>query len=171
MRKGVCWSRQGCLSSGRSQFTSGQVNIHSSMYQALCTTCQLKGCNHNLKIVTWWKCLELDKTAPRRQVGKSGYIQVYNQGNTRSEHQRSGYQVKEFSIPGMGRCNPLGTLNSFLSHPPQLWGAGGSTPFPYSPCISPSSWAIKGGVGVATSSGLQFGIRIWRSEIAAGFDT
>ena len=106
------------------QFTSGQVNVHSSMYQALCTTCQLKGCNHNLKIVTWWECLGLEKTAPRTQVGKSGYIQVYNQGNSRSEHQRSGYQVKEFSIPGIGRCNPLGSLNSFLSHAPQLRGAG-----------------------------------------------
>lgn len=41
------------------QFTSGQVNIHSSIYQALCTTCRLKRCNHNLKIVTWWECLGL----------------------------------------------------------------------------------------------------------------
>ena len=74
------------------QFTSGQVNIHSSIYQALCTTCRLKRCNHNLKIVTWWECLGLgarekalsssEKTAPRRQVGKSGYIQVCNQGSS-----------------------------------------------------------------------------------------
>ena len=36
---------------------------------------------------------------------------------------------------------------------------------------SPSSSAIKGGLGVATSSGLQLGIHIWRPEIADGCDT
>ena len=41
------------------QFTSGQVNIHGSMYQALCTSCRLKRCNHNLKVVIWWECLGL----------------------------------------------------------------------------------------------------------------
>ena len=31
--------------------------------------------------------------------------------------------VKEFSILYMGRCRPLGSLNSFLSYAPQLSGA------------------------------------------------
>ena len=33
------------------------------------------------------------------------------------------YQVKEFSILCMGRCKPLGSLNTFLSYAPQLSGA------------------------------------------------
>ena len=47
-----------------------------------------------------------------------------------SEHQRlllvkeTRYQVKEFSVLlCMGRCKPLGSLNSFLSYAPQLSGA------------------------------------------------
>ena len=33
------------------------------------------------------------------------------------------YQVKEFSILHMERCKPLGSLNSFLSYAPHLFGA------------------------------------------------
>ena len=87
-----------------------------------------------------------EKTAPRRQEGKSRYIQVCNKGSSQSEHQRSGYQVKEFSILCMGRCRPLGPLSSFLSYALQL---SGLILFPCSPCFlhSPSSSAITVGVG------------------------
>ena len=51
------------------------------------------------------------------------------------------YQVKELSMLCMGRCKPLGSLNSFLSYAPQL---SGLILFPCSPCflLSPSSSAI-----------------------------
>ena len=70
------------------------------------------------------------------------------------------YQVKEFSILCMGRCKPLGSLNTLLSYAPQLSGAK-SYFFVHlkewqmvAPCIPPapqqSPW------GVAASAGWQF---------------
>ena len=70
------------------------------------------------------------------------------------------YQVKEFSILFMGRCKPLGSLNTFLSYAPQLSGAK-SYFFVHlkewqmvAPCIPPapqeSSWWM------AASDGWQF---------------
>ena len=79
-------------------------------------------------------------------MGKSGYIQVCNQGNTRSD-QRLGYQVKDFSIPGMGRCNPLVALNSLLSHAPQLWGAGCQLRFLVHLAFPPAPEQSRAGLG------------------------
>ena len=39
------------------------------------------------------------------------------------------YQVKEFNILCMGRCKPLGSLNSFFSYDPHLSGATEFIPF------------------------------------------
>ena len=62
--------------------------------------------------------LVTQKTAPRRQEGKSGSLLLCDWRSRQSEHQRS-----VFSILCMGRCKPLGSLNLFLSYAPQLSGA------------------------------------------------
>ena len=69
------------------------------------------------------------------------------------------YEVKEFSILCMGRCMPLGSLNSFLPYAPQLSEANPVSLIPlrsgrFATCIPPapqqSPW------GVAASTGSQF---------------
>ena len=62
------------------------------------------------------------KTAPRRQEGKSSYIQVCNKGSRQSEHQKSDIELRNLAFC-LGRCKPLGSLNSFLSYAPHLSGA------------------------------------------------
>ena len=72
-----------------------------------------------------------ERTAPRRQGGKPGYIEVLQQRagspNVKrllliKENQVS--QVKEFSIfLCMGRCKSLGSLKSFLWCAPEVSGA------------------------------------------------
>ena len=138
--------------------------------------------SHNLKVqgyFIWWDSVQdseprkqylstSEKTAPRRQKGKSGYIQVCNKGSRQSEQKRSG--IKEFSILCMGRCQPLGSLNLFLSYAPQL---SGPILFPCSPCFlhSPSSSAITVGGGSShwiTVLGAL--IHIWRPGITDGCD-
>ena len=39
-----------------------------------------------------------DKTAPRRQEGKSAYIQVCNKGSRQTEHQRSGIKLRKLAL-------------------------------------------------------------------------
>ena len=90
---------------------------------------------HNLKVkcsFIWWECLgplslgdsSSEKMTPRRQGKGRGEVdlyEVYNKGCRQSEHQSSG--IKEFNILCMGRCKPMGSLNSLLSNAPQLSGA------------------------------------------------
>jgi len=113
-----------------------------------------------------------EKTAPWRQEGKSGYIQVFNKGSKQSEHQKSGSKLRNSAfcvwedasfwahwfIPFMSTSAIWGP-SCFLAHLassfPQLlssqrggWGGG---------CIH---WiAVLGAL-----------IRIWRPEIADGCD-
>ena len=39
-----------------------------------------------------------EKTAPRRQEGKSAYIQVCNKGSRQSEHQRAGIKLRKLAF-------------------------------------------------------------------------
>ena len=98
-----------------------------------------------------------EKTAPRRQEGKLGYISVCNKGSRQSKP-NVRYQVKEFSILCMGRCKLLGSLNSFLSYSPQLWGQSYfiASCIPSAPQQSP--W------GLAASTGFQF----WEPSLTFG---
>ena len=69
----------------------------------------------------WWECLGLlsrgvsilvtQKTAPRRQEGKSGSMLFCNRRSRQSEHQRL-----VFSILCTGRCKPLGSFHMHLSY-------------------------------------------------------
>ena len=66
------------------------------------------------------------------------------------------YQVKEFSILSMGRCKPLGSLNSFLSRISAIWGQSCflvhiAACIPPAPQPSPS-----GGGGVVAASAGSF---------------
>ena len=64
-----------------------------------------------------------EKAVPRSQEGKSGCIQLCNKRSRQCKYQKIKYQVEEFSILWMGKCKPLGSLNSFFSDSPQLSGA------------------------------------------------
>ena len=80
------------------------------------------------------------------------------------------YQVKEFSILCMGRCKPLGSLNSFLSYAPHSLGL---ILFPYF-WQSPSSKAITLGRGAGSSfcwiAVLVALIHIWKPGITDSCD-
>ena len=80
------------------------------------------------------------------------------------------YQVKGFSILPLGRCKPLSSLKSFLSHAPQLSGANLVSLFTLF-LHSPSSSEITLGSGsipwIPVWGAL---IHIWRPEIADGCD-
>ena len=54
--------------------------------------------------------------------GLPGYLQVCNKGSRQSERRRSTIKLRDLHL-GMGRCKPLGSLNSFLSYAPHLSGA------------------------------------------------
>ena len=76
----------------------------SSTFQVL----SIEKCSHNVKIEScflWWECLGLrqhlsssEKTALRRQKGKSGYIQVCNRESRQPEHQRSGIRLRNLAF-------------------------------------------------------------------------
>ena len=84
--------------------------------------------SHNLKAEScfdWWKCLELRarKTAsqwlwenPKKGGGEISLYTSLQQRKQAVWTSRIRYQVKEFSILCLGRCKPLGPLNSFLSY-------------------------------------------------------
>ena len=89
----------------------------------------------NLKVESyfiWWECLGLlwaqgggsISVALRKllQGGGKESQAVYTFATTDQAiwTLKIKYQVKEFSILCMGRCKPLGSLNSFLSYAPQL---------------------------------------------------
>ena len=70
----------------------------------------------------------------------------------------------------MGRCKPLGSLNSLLSYAPQPSGA---ILFPCSPCFLHSSSSSASTVGHGSIPWMEvLGalIQIWRPEIADGCD-
>ena len=98
-----------------------------------------------------------------------GEVRLYTslqQGEQAVWSSKIRYQVKEFRVLCMGRCKPLGSLNSLLSYAPQPSGA---ILFPCSPCFlhSPSSSAITSIHWIAAWGAL---IHIWRPEIADGCD-
>ena len=100
--------------------------------------------SHNLKVESyfiWWECLGpwAWETASQylwencsREAGR-GVRAIYKFATKGAgslnvkdycEVRKIRYQVKEFCILlCMGRCKPLGSLNSFLSYAPQLSGA------------------------------------------------
>ena len=86
------------------------------------------------------------------------------------------YQVKEFSILCMGRCKPLGSLNSLLSNAPQLSGTNPVSLLSLrtvrrSDLHSPSSSAIIVGVsGILWIAFWGAHSHVWRTEIADGCD-
>ena len=59
------------------------------------------------------------KTAPRRQEGKSAYIQVCNKGSRQSELRRSGIKLRNLAFCVWEDAS-LWALNSLLSYTPQL---------------------------------------------------
>ena len=83
----------------------------------------------------WWQCLRLqaleiqnlsssEKTAPKRQQGKSGCMQVCNKGSRQSEDQRSCTKLRNVAFyVCMGRCKPLVSLDSIFPYAAQLSGA------------------------------------------------
>ena len=83
------------------------------------------------------------------------------------------YQIKEFSTLCMGRCKPLGSLNSFLSYAPHSLGL---ILFPCSPYFwqSPSSKAITLERGAGSSfcwiAILAALIHIWKPGITDSCD-
>ena len=101
--------------------------------------------------------LVTQKTAPRRQDGKSGSMLFCNRRSRQSEHQRS-----VFSILCTGRCKPLGSLNLFLSYAPQLSGANHVSLFTFwsgrwLSLAFPQLLRSHLWVAVADSTGSQFG--------------
>ena len=72
--------------------------------------CQLKKYCHNLKVGILFSgniqdseprrqhLSSSEKTAPRRQEGKSGYIQVCNKASRQSEHQRPGVKLRNLAF-------------------------------------------------------------------------
>ena len=117
--------------------------------------------------------LVTQKTAPRRQEGKSGSMLLCNRRRRQSEHQRS-----VFSILCMGRCKPLGSLNLFLSYAPQLSGANHVSLFTFwsgrwlslafPQLLRSQSLGGSGRFHLVTVWGSL--IHIWRPEIADGGD-
>ena len=74
-------------------------------------TCRLENRVTTWKVesyLIWWEGLGLlaweqdlsssKKTAPRRQEGKSGFIQVCNKGSRQSEHERSGIKLRNLAF-------------------------------------------------------------------------
>ena len=124
--------------------------------------------SHNLKIKSYFfgwnvqyseprrqQLSSFEKTAPRRQEGKSGNIQVCNKESRQSKHQRSGIKVRNSAFYVYGRCRPLGSLNAFLSQAPQLSGAN---PVSLLTLFLASSQLLSNhGVGMAASAESQFG--------------
>ena len=98
--------------------------------------------SHNRKVQSyfiWWECLgpeprrqhlcSSEKTVPGGWRGGSQVISKFAIKGAGSlnikdycEVRKIRYQIKECSILYMGRCKPLGSPNSFLSHAPQLSG-------------------------------------------------
>ena len=80
-------------------------------------------------------------------------------------------QVKEFNLLCMGRCKPLGLLNSVLSYEPWPSGAHPLSLFIWLLAF-PSSSAVTVGGGCSTCWITIWGARIhiWRPEIADGYD-
>ena len=93
--------------------------------------------SHNLKVESyfiWWECLGLraqemasHSVAQRKllQGDRRGSQAIYKFGTPEQAVciSKIRYQVKTFHTLCIGRCKPLGSLNSFLSCAPQLSGA------------------------------------------------
>ena len=83
--------------------------------------------------------------------GSSGEVRLYTSLQQREQAVwtlKVRYQVREFIILCMGRCKPLGSLNSFLSYASQLSGAKSCFLFHLVSCIPPAlqlSAIIHGG--------------------------
>ena len=93
-------------------------------FSSIVLTEKKKKKTYDLKVESsfiWWECLGLlspgvsilvtQKTAPRRQEGKSGSMLFCNRRSRQSEHQRL-----VFSILCTGRCKPLGSFHMHLSY-------------------------------------------------------
>ena len=144
--------------------------------------CQLKKYSHNLKVDTyfiWWECLRLwpwrqhlsssEKSGPRGQEGKSGYIQV---------------QQREQAVWTSKISTKLKNLAFYVWEDASLWNHWihsfhmhlsylGPILFPCSFCFlhSPSSSAITIGSGsIHWIPVLGAFIHIWRSENADDCD-
>ena len=126
--------------------------------------------SHHLKVESyfiWWECVGLtprrqhlsssEKTAPRRWERESDYIQVCNKVNKQAvwtskiivKKEKSAIKLKNLAFY-MGRCKPLGSLNSFLSYAPQLSGANSLPRSPWqmaAACISPAPQQSPCGAG------------------------
>jgi len=115
---------------------------------------RLKKYRHNLKVKSYficWECVGLwarrqhlnssEKTAPRRQEGKSGYIQVCHKESRQSEHQRSAIKLRNLAFYVWEDASLWAHLiHSFHMYLSYL----GSILFPCFPCflLSPRSSAI-----------------------------
>ena len=115
-----------------------------------------------------------EKTAPRRQERKSGYIQVCNKGSRQSEHQRSGIRVRNLAFYVWEDASLWAhRIHSFHMHFSYLR----PILFPWSPCfLHSSSFSSYIGLAPHQSSGgvcriTVWGtfIHIWRPEITDGW--
>ena len=79
-------------------------------------------------------------------------------------------EVKEFSILCMGRCKPLGSLNSFPSYALQLPGAKSCFLVHLASCIPQFLSNHCGRGGICWIAVLGARIHIWRPEMADGCD-
>ena len=134
--------------------------------------------SHNLKVESyfiWWECLGLwahetaisEKISPRRQEGKSGYMQVCNKGIRLSEHQRSGIKLRNLSFYVWEYASLLSHwIHSFPMHL-NYW----ANPISLFTLLlySPSSPTL-GGDSIPWVSVLVALIHIWRPGITDGCD-
>ena len=135
--------------------------------------------SHNLKVrVIWCECLGLwvRETASQelwencsKEAGEE--VRLYTslqQGEQAVCIAKNRYQVKEFSILCLGRCEAPGLLNSCLSHAPQLSGANPVYLASGSPPAPQQSWTEGGSIHWITVWGAP--IHFWRPEITHGRD-
>ena len=104
-----------------------------------------------------------EKTAPRRQEGDSGYIQICNKGSRQSEHQRSNIKLKNLAFFVWKDASLWAHwIHSFHMHLSYL----GPMLFSCWPCFlhSPSSSAIN------MRGGSIPWITVWRPEITDDCD-
>ena len=145
------------------------------------SVCRLKNYSHNPKVVILFgknvqdsklgrqHLSSSEKTAPRKQKRKSGYIQACNKESSQSEHQRSGIRLRNLAFY-MGRCKPLGSLNSFLSYACQLSGANPVSLFTLSLKFLQLLSNHEGRQQHLLDHSLGVLIHIWRPGIADGCD-
>ena len=106
-----------------------------------------------------------EKAAPRRQEGKSGYVQVCSQGNRHSEHQRSGIKLRNVVFYALEVASLSGSIPFVCTA--ATWGQL----VHLAACILPAPQRSPRGSGsICWLTVLGVLIHIWSLEIADGCD-